>query len=153
MILAQGVPQIFCSQGPLWVKCLSLKRGIIQSNIDRILWIVNQVIYIMYLNCVSDIMISAQTVLQTFCSQGWGVTTQNAEVGKGRKFSQIFTEFCQSKSGHLHLGHNLWTKYHDPSSSGSLGILGPLWVKRLSLKRGIIQSNFDRILWIVRWST
>ena len=37
MILAQGVLQIFCSQGPLWVKCHSLKRGIIQSNIDRIL--------------------------------------------------------------------------------------------------------------------
>ena len=29
MILAQAVLEIFCSQGPLWVKCLSLKRGII----------------------------------------------------------------------------------------------------------------------------
>ena len=37
MILAQEVLQIFCSQGPLWVKCLSPKREIIQSNFDRIL--------------------------------------------------------------------------------------------------------------------
>ena len=37
MILAPAVFEIFCSQGPLWVKCLSLKRGIIQSTFDRIL--------------------------------------------------------------------------------------------------------------------
>ena len=35
MILAQGVLQLFWSQGPLCVKCLSLKRGIIQSIIDK----------------------------------------------------------------------------------------------------------------------
>ena len=33
-----GLPDIRpCSQGPLWVQCLSLNRGIIQSNIYRIL--------------------------------------------------------------------------------------------------------------------
>ena len=37
MTLAQAVLQIFCSQGPLWVKCLSPKREIIQSNSERIL--------------------------------------------------------------------------------------------------------------------
>ena len=37
LILAQAVLEIFCSQDPLWVKCESLKRGIIQSNFDRIL--------------------------------------------------------------------------------------------------------------------
>ena len=37
IILAQSIRQIFCSQCSLWVKCLSLKRGIIQSNFDRIL--------------------------------------------------------------------------------------------------------------------
>ena len=37
MTLAQAVLQIFCSQGPPCVKCLSLKREIIQSNFDRIL--------------------------------------------------------------------------------------------------------------------
>ena len=52
MTLAQAVLQIFCSQGLLWVKCRSLKVGIIQSNFDRILWKVNQVIYIMYPNCI-----------------------------------------------------------------------------------------------------
>ena len=51
MTLAQTVLQVFCSQDPLWVKCPSPKWGIIQSNFDRILWKVNQVIYIMYPNC------------------------------------------------------------------------------------------------------
>ena len=45
--------------GPLQVKFLSLKRGKIQSDIDRILWKVNQVIYIMYPNYMPDIMILA----------------------------------------------------------------------------------------------
>ena len=65
MTLAQAVLQIF-SQDPLWVKCLSPKRGIIQSNFDRILRKVNQVITIMYPNCMTDIMILAQVVPQIF---------------------------------------------------------------------------------------
>ena len=48
MILAQAVIHIVWSQGPLWVKWLSLKRGIIQSNIYRILRNVNEIIYIIY---------------------------------------------------------------------------------------------------------
>ena len=83
MILPQVVLQIFCWQGPLWVKCLSLKRGIITSNIHRFLWKVNQVIYIMYLNCMIDAMILAQAVLQVFCWQDC-FTIWNAKVGKGR---------------------------------------------------------------------
>ena len=79
MILAQAVLEIFCSQGPLWVKCISLKRGIIQSKFDRILWKVNQVIYIMYPNCMAYIKILAQALLQIFCSQSCS-TTQNAKV-------------------------------------------------------------------------
>ena len=67
MILAQAVLQILCVQGPLWVKCLSLKRGIIQSNVYRILRKVNKVIYIMYLNCMIDAIILAQAVLQIVC--------------------------------------------------------------------------------------
>ena len=82
MILAQAVLQILCWQGPLWGKCLSLKRGIIQSNINTILWKVNQVIYIMYLNCMIDTIL-AQPVLQIFCWQDC-FTIQNAKVGKGR---------------------------------------------------------------------
>ena len=78
MILAQVVLEIFCSQGLLRVKCLSPKREIIQSNFDRILRNVNQVIYIMYSNCMPDIMILAHGVLQIFCSQG-RFTTQNGK--------------------------------------------------------------------------
>ena len=62
----QAVLQIFCSQGPLWVKGLNLKRGIIQSNINRILWKVNQVIYIMYPNSMPDIRLLAQAILRMF---------------------------------------------------------------------------------------
>ena len=83
MTLAHPVLQIFCSQGPLWVKYLSLKREIIQSNFDRILWKVNQVIYIIHPNCMPDIVFVAQAVLQIFCSQGC-FTTQNGQVEKGR---------------------------------------------------------------------
>ena len=36
MTPAQAVLEIFCSKGPIWVKCLSPKREIIQSNFDRI---------------------------------------------------------------------------------------------------------------------
>ena len=56
---------------------LSPKRGIIQSNFDRIVWKVNQVIHIMYLNCMAYIKILAQALLQMFCSQGC-FNTQNA---------------------------------------------------------------------------
>ena len=61
MILAQGVLQILYWQGHLWAKCLSLKRGIIQSNSHRILPKVNQVIYIKYLNCMIDAIILARS--------------------------------------------------------------------------------------------
>ena len=82
MILAQAVLRILCWQGPLWVKCLSLKRGIIQSNIHRILPKVNWVIYIMYLNCMIDVIILAQAVLQIFCWQDC-FTIRSAYVWKG----------------------------------------------------------------------
>ena len=82
MTLAQAVLQIFSSKGPLWVKCLSLKRGIIQSNFARIFRKVNQVIYIMYPNCVPDIMILAQAVLQVFCSQGCFSTQNKVGIGE-----------------------------------------------------------------------
>ena len=37
------VLQIFCPQGPVWVKCPSLKRGIIQANNHQIFLKVNHV--------------------------------------------------------------------------------------------------------------
>ena len=70
MILAQIVFQIFCSQCPLWQKCLRLRRGIIQSNFDIILQKLYHVIYIMYTNSKPDIKILAQAVLQIFYSHG-----------------------------------------------------------------------------------
>ena len=82
MIHPQAVHQICCSQGPLWVKCLRLERWIIQSHFDKILWKLNQAICIMYPNCMPDIMILAQVVLQIFCSQCC-CNTQNAKVEKG----------------------------------------------------------------------
>ena len=66
-ILVQEVLKIFCSHlDPLWLQWVSMERGIIQSNIHR--WKVNQVIYIMYPNCMPDILILAQAVFQVFCS-------------------------------------------------------------------------------------
>ena len=53
------------SQCPLWVKGISLKTDIILSNIRRILWKVDQVIYIMYPNFKPNIMILAQAVYVT----------------------------------------------------------------------------------------
>ena len=65
-----GVLQIFCSQDPLWIKCLSLKRRIIQSNVYKILPKVNQAIYNSDTICMPNIIILAQAVLHIFCSQG-----------------------------------------------------------------------------------
>ena len=116
MILAQRVLQIFCSQGPLWVKC----RRIIQSNIERILWKVNQVIYIMYPNCMPDIMILAQAVLQIFCSQGC-FTIQNVSLKREIIQSNIYRILPNVNQVIYTL--DLYAKYHDPSSRGSPDIL------------------------------
>ena len=69
MILAQAVLQIFCSQSILWVHCLSLKREIILSNVHRILWKVNQIIYTLDTICMAIVPILAQAILHIFCSQ------------------------------------------------------------------------------------
>ena len=54
----------------LTTKIPKSKKGHIKSNIHRNLRNVNQVIRIMYPNCMLDIMTLAQAVLQIFCSQG-----------------------------------------------------------------------------------
>ena len=58
-------PKAICPTN--FFKVGGIKRGIIQSNIHRILRKVNQVICIMYPNSIPDIMILAQAVLQIFC--------------------------------------------------------------------------------------
>ena len=45
----------------------------------------------MYPNCMPDIMILAQAVLQIFCSQG-RFTSQNDKVGKGRSLAQSVSQ-------------------------------------------------------------
>ena len=150
MTLAIAVLQIFCSQGPLQVKCLSLKRGIIQSNFDRILWKVNQIIYIMYPNCMPDIMIPAARFSRYFVHKvAFPLKTTKSE--KGDNSVKYLQNFATSLSGHLHLGHILYAKSNIMTlAQAVLQIFcsqGPLRVKCLSLKRGLIQSNFDRILW------
>ena len=87
-ILAQGFLQLFCSQGPLWLKCLSLMRGIIQSNICRILPKLNQVIYTLDTNCMAKIMILAQAVIQILWSQG-PLWVKCASLKRGRILSNI----------------------------------------------------------------
>ena len=42
---------------------------------------------------------------------------------KGNKSVKYLQNFATSQSGHLYLGHNMYAKYHAPSSSGSPDIL------------------------------
>ena len=42
---------------------------------------------------------------------------------KGEKSAKYLQNFTKSESGHLHHGHSLYAKYHDPSSSGYPDIL------------------------------
>ena len=70
------------------------------------------------------IMILAQSVLQIFCSQGLNAV-KSEKRNNSVKYSQ---SFMKSYPGYLHLGHNLYGKYHDLSSSCSLDIL-PIRVK------------------------
>ena len=141
MTLAEAVFQIFCSQDPLWIKCLSLKRRIIQSNFDRILW---------KGNCMPDIMILAQAVLQTFCSQGC-FSTQNNSLKREVIQSNIYRILPKANQ----VIYTLDTIYVPNIMTPAQAVLqifssqGPLWVKCLSPKNGIIHSSFDRILWKV----
>ena len=77
------------------------KREIIQSWIYRILPKANPVIYTLDTICDPNSMTLAQAVLEIFCSQ--------ASIGfeKGDNSVMDFQNFTKSKSGHLHLGHDL----------------------------------------------
>ena len=107
----------------LITKCPSKKWEIIQSNIFRILLIVNQVIYTLDTICEPNSMTLAKAVLQIFCSQG-----------------PLWITHHVSK---------LYAWYHDPSSSEFPDILFTrllFHIKWQSQKREIIQSNIYRIL-------
>ena len=64
-ILLQAVLQIFCWQGSISLQCISRKRGIIQSNIHRILRKVNQVFCTIYQNSMPDIWASSRDNLSS----------------------------------------------------------------------------------------
>ena len=124
MTLAQAILQILCSQGPLWVKCLSLRRGMIQSNFDRILWKVNQIIYIMYPKQYAwyhdpsssgspDILFTRLLYYTKWQSRKREIIQSNS-FGILPKVNQVIytlETICR------------WAKYHDPSASGSRDIL------------------------------
>ena len=150
MTLAQAVLQVFCSQGPLWVKCLSLKREIIQSDFDRILWKVNQVTYIMYPNCMPDIMILAQAVPGIFFTRLLFYTKRQS---RKREIIQSNIHRILPKVNQVIYTLNTFCMPNIMTLAQAVLQLfcsqGPLWVKCLSPKRGIIQWNLDRILWKV----
>ena len=97
------------------------KKGINQSNIHIVLRKVNRVICIMYPNCMPDIMIQTQAVLQIFLtrllfytkcqSRKWEIIQPNI-YRILRKVNQV-----------IYTLDNLWAKYHDPSSNGFSVIL------------------------------
>ena len=77
----------------------------------------NWIIYTLDTICIPNIMTIAQAVLQIFSSQDC-FTIQNAKV-KNERYSVIYLQnFAKRYSCHIHLGHNLDAKYHDPNSSG-----------------------------------
>ena len=114
MILAQVVLQILRSQGCITIQNAKVeKRGIIQPNIYRILCKANQVIYTLDTICMPNIMFLAQGVLQIFCSQCplWLKSAQYSLFVLTRRKITINQSINQ------------------------------LWLKYLSLKRGIIHVN------------
>ena len=150
MTLAQAVIQIFCSQGPLWVKCLRLKRGIIQSNFNRILWNVNQVI-----NHVSKLYAWYHDPSSSDSPDILFIRLLFHTKRQSRKREIIQSNICRILPKVNQVIYKLDTICTPNTTTLAQAVLqifcshGPLWVKCRSLKRGIIQSNFDRILWKV----
>ena len=99
----------------------SEKGQIYKSNIYRNLWKSTQVIYIRYPNCVYDIMILIQAFPKIFCSQA--PLYKMPISAKGHNLAKHLQNIAKSKSGQLHIGHNLYTKYHYPNTRCSPYIL------------------------------
>ena len=99
------------------------EKGTSQSNIHRILRKVNQIVYIIFPNGMSDIMIRAQAILLIFCSQDC-FTIQSAKVEKGTLFEQANVDRVLTKVNQVvySFRHNPHAKYHDPSSRASPNI-------------------------------
>ena len=58
------------------------------------------------------------------------------KLEKGDDSAKYLQNLAKSKSGHLHLGYSMYTKYHDPSSNGS-----PDTTECKSRKRGITMQS------------
>ena len=146
MILPQVVLKIFCWQSCFSIQNASRKREKSQPNIYKNLPKVNQVIYNMGTVYMPDIMILAQAVIQIFCWQGFiGLQC----VSWKREIIQPNTEFHEQFQV-IYTLDTICVSNIMILTQAVLQILcwqGPLWVKCLSLKRGIIQSNIHRILW------
>ena len=150
MILAQAILQLFCWENPLWFKCLSLKMGIIQSNTHRILWKVNQVIYIMYPYCMPDIMILAQADLQILLT---GLLYYTNCQSQKREIIQSNINRILPKVNQV--TYTLDTVYMPKIMILAHGVIqifcwqGSIGLQCISWKREIIQPNIHRILWKV----
>ena len=89
-ILAKAVPQLFCSQGCSYTKCLSpKKKRVTQPKIYGIGSKVNQFIYTLVCNYMPNIRSLAKAVLKIFCSQGCSYTKCLCPK-KGNKPPKIF---------------------------------------------------------------
>ena len=106
-------------------------------------------IYIMYLNCMSDIMILARTVLQIFV-HNVALLQKMPMSEKGDNSVNYLRNFAKSTSGHLHIGHNLWAKYHDPSSRSSRVIYVLYGLNAYVWKGKILTEFYEKL---IRWST
>ena len=138
IILAQGVLQLFCSQDCFFIQNASQKREIVQPTIYRILPKFNQVIWLLYTICMHNIIILAQGVLQLFCSQDCFFiqnASQKREIVQPTIY-RILPKFNQIS----------WLLYTICMHNIIILAQGHLWLKCLSLKSGIIQSNIHRIL-------
>ena len=68
-------------------------------------------------------VILAQAVVQLFSTQSCFTICNMPKSEKGDNSAKYLQNFAKNKSGHLYIGYNLYAKYHDPSSRGSLNIL------------------------------
>ena len=143
-------PTYACPKDNQESRCQSLKRSIIQLNIYRNLSKVNQVIYTLDAISVPNIMVLAQAVLQIFCWQGsigLQCISQKREIiqpniyrilPKVNKVIYTLNTICVPNS--MILAQAVLQLF---CWQGSIGL------QCISRKRGIIQSNFPRILWKV----
>ena len=115
--------QIFCSYGALWAKCLSEKRNnsvnysqnFMKSQSGHLHHVPN--LYVWYHDRSSSDY--PDIFLHNVAFQ-----YKMPKSEKGDNSAKYLQNLTKTLSGHLHLGQNLYAKYHnDPSSCGSPHIL------------------------------